>query len=278
MRRHRVTYKPTEVKAAKVFCQDREKHLEVIEKIEKMLHLARYMVCNPEGNINSELIDLVVSYGGDGTMMRAANLHRNAIIVGINAGHLGFLTAYNSNEWEQFFVDLSESNLFYEERLRLDVALHTQSGMVTQSVFNDVYIKHGENPRLLNLNVKINEQNASTVGGDGIIVSTPSGSTGYNLAARGPIISSGTDVFAITPICPHSLTSLPMITSELTRVTFVGPSNAEAYVNYDGVKHKVRLRPGDYIEVKKSSDFSKIIPPANSVFEALQKKMNWSTV
>ena len=273
MSRHKIG----NVKSAKVFCQDRDKHKDTIELIEKNLRMAGILVYGAE-DYNS-IVDLIIAYGGDGTMMRATNIETyDPVVLGINGGNLGFLTAYNNDNWHHAVADIVEGKLFYEDRLRLDIALHTKGGMMCQSVFNDIYIKHGENPRLLNLNVRINDQDASTVAGDGIIVSTPSGSTGYNLGARGPIISSGTNVMAITPICPHSLTNLPMITSELIKITFVGPNDAEAYITFDGVKWAAKLEPGDYVEAKKSRRFSKIVPPENSVFKALQKKMNWSTV
>ena len=157
--------------------------------------------------------DLVITLGGDGTLLRAARwaAEHGIPVLGINLGNLGFLTAFQSDQCKVGVLAALRGELYWEPRLRMCVAVERRSERIFQSVScNDAYVKHGSLPRLLTLGVHVEGSLMATYKADGLIVCTPTGSTAYNLAAGGPILSPSAKVLAITPICPHSLTHRPV--------------------------------------------------------------------
>jgi NAD+ kinase len=226
-------------------------------------------------------VDLVIALGGDGTLLRASRWAATAGIpvLGINLGDLGFLTAYHGEEIGVGLQAAIDGTLSWEPRLRMNVEVRREGRVVVHEVAcNDAYIKHGDVPRLLLLATEIAGSHMATYKADGLIVSTPMGSTAYNLAAGGPIVAPGTEVLTITPICPHSLTHRPVVVSKAAdvRITYAGPSDiSAAFLTVDGQK-SVELELGDQVTITAAHEPLKLCPPNFSVFRVLATKLGWN--
>lgn len=226
-------------------------------------------------------LDLVVALGGDGTLLRASRwvADLNIPVVGVNLGDLGFLSAYRREQLEAALHDAVEGALRWEPRLRMTVEVHRDGELVaTDKAVNDVYIKHGQVPRLLRLDTRVGDEQLAMYKADGLIVSTPLGSTAYNLAAGGPIIAPGTEVFTITAICPHSLTLRPVVVSaqNTVSVSWVGPSGeSDAFLTVDG-QFKIELQLGDRIVLTVCESVVRLVPSQANVFQVLATKMGWT--
>jgi NAD+ kinase len=227
-----------------------------------------------------ERIDLVLALGGDGTLLRAARLasERDVPLIGINLGTLGFLAAYGAGQLDEALDDAVDGRLHWTPRLRLRVVVERRTGTWECTGSNDVYVKHGEQPRMIELTTTVAGVPMARYRADGLLVCTPMGSTAYNLAAGGPIVNAGTEAFTITPICPHSLTHRPVVTSanEPIGIAYSGPFDAGgATLSVDGLWSS-GLEVGDEIMVTKAARPLKLVPPSASVFEVLRRKMGWS--
>jgi NAD+ kinase len=227
-------------------------------------------------------IDLMVALGGDGTLLRGSRFvaDMRVPVVGVNLGDLGFLSAYGREQLIECLSDAVGGRLSWEPRLRMTVEVWRRGEQVgTENAVNDVYIKHGQIPRLLRLATKVGGHDLATYKADGLIVTTPLGSTAYNLAAGGPIIAPGTNVFTITPICPHSLTLRPVVVSaeDGVMVTWTGPTQGETdgYLTADG-QWKIMLELGDEIRMRAADEGLRLVAPKASVFEVLAAKLGWS--
>ncbi len=225
-------------------------------------------------------LDLVLALGGDGTLLRAARLasERDVPLMGINLGTLGFLAAYGAGQLDEALDAAVEGRLHWTPRLRLHVVVERRSGTWECTGSNDVYVKHGALPRMIDLTTTVAGVPMARYRADGLLVCTPMGSTAYNLAAGGPIVNPGTEAFTITPICPHSLTHRPVVTSALEPIGIVysGPSDSEAAnLSVDGLWSS-GLEVGDEITVTKAPRALKLVPPSASVFEVLRRKLGWS--
>ncbi|HLT38789.1 MAG TPA: NAD(+)/NADH kinase [Enhygromyxa sp.] len=241
----------------------------------------------PEAVIGVELdalpddIDLMIALGGDGTLLRASRwvADRGVPVLGVNLGDLGFLSAYSREQLLEGLRDAVEGRLSWEPRLRMAVEVRRQGQLfATETAVNDVYIKHGQIPRLLRLDTRVGDQPLALYKADGLIVSTPLGSTAYNLAAGGPIVAPGTSVFTITPICPHSLTLRPVVVAarDGVTVTWAGPSGqTDAYLSADG-QWQIALELGDEIRMSAAETPLRLVPAQASVFQVLSAKLGWS--
>lgn len=226
-------------------------------------------------------LDLMIALGGDGTLLRGSRwiAARGIPVVGINLGDLGFLSAYRREQWEECLSEAVAGRLAWEPRLRMAVEVHRGGALwASEIAVNDAYIKHGQLPRLLRLDTRVGGQVLASYKADGLIIATPLGSTAYNLAAGGPIVAPGTEVFTITPICPHSLSLRPVVVAAQSgvRVTWAGPpTESDAYLSADG-QWKVELELGDEIVMRAADMPLRLVPPQASVFEVLAAKMGWS--
>ncbi|MBC8066912.1 MAG: NAD(+)/NADH kinase [Deltaproteobacteria bacterium] len=225
-------------------------------------------------------IDLVITLGGDGTLLRAAKWvgAHGIAVMGVNLGHLGFLTAYGAAELDEALRAAIAGELTWQSRLRMHVEVRRQGQLcATQSGCNDTYVKHGELPRMLQLRTTIGGAFAANLRADGIIVSTPMGSTAYNLAAGGPIVEAGSDTWTLTPICPHTLTHRPVVTRadrELT-IEYAGPEDAgAATLSVDG-QWSYALQVGDCVSIRCADHPLRLVPPRVTVFEVLAHKLGW---
>ena len=159
--------------------------------------------------------DLLLVFGGDGTMLRVVRESHGADtpILGINIGRLGFLTAVSSNDLPDALQRIWKKDFVIESRLLLEASGHCGGNRTQMRALNDIVISHGAVSRVIELDVHVDGQSLTRYRGDGLIVSSPTGSTAYSLSAGGPIISPESRVFAITPICAHSVAHRSVIVS-----------------------------------------------------------------
>ena len=224
-------------------------------------------------------LDLAIALGGDGTILRLAHYAGDAEVplMGINLGRLGFLAAYGAGQLELALREAIEGNAVWSPRIRMRVSVRRGSEVWSQIGCNDAYVKHGEQPRMLELGTMVGDRHIAAYRADGLIVSTPMGSTAYNLSAGGPIVDEGTEAFTITPICPHSLTHRPVVTSVDRTVTieYLGPDNAgQATLSVDGLWGRA-LDVGDSVQIERSRLPLRLVPPNASVFDVLSAKLGW---
>lgn len=222
---------------------------------------------------------LVVVLGGDGTILRTARYvaRYKVPILGINMGSFGYLTEINLNEMHSALELIISGKFTAEKRMMLNVSIrHGKTVTSLGDVLNDVVINRGSLSRMNELEMDVNGSYLTTYKGDGLIVSTPTGSTAYSLAAGGPIVFPGKDLIIINPICPHTLTNRPIIFSEDSnlKITLWSKDNG-AILTLDG-QEAYRMTSGDVVTVKKSDHSTiLIISPYRSHGEILRSKLGW---
>ncbi len=222
--------------------------------------------------------DAAIVLGGDGTLMRSADMIKeaNIPILGINTGTLGYLTGAETNNLENAVKKLLTGDYRIEERMMLDVKVGDKS---YDTVLNDAVITRNGYSRIIRLKVRINGLEILTVAGDGIIVSTPTGSTGYNLSAGGSICVPEAEMIIVTPICPHSMSARSIIASAKDEITIEVPEekNNEAPdlgMTLDGNAF-IPLKAGDSIRIRRSASITKLIKTdEGTFFEALKRKLS----
>lgn len=223
--------------------------------------------------------ECIIVLGGDGTMIQAANdLHEKGIpILGINLGTLGFLTEVEKQDIESSLRELFKDNYKIESRIMLkgNVPKHNY----TDSALNDFVISKAGGCRLIELEVYVDDEFIDTYVADGVIISTPTGSTGYNLSAGGPVLAPEVKAMIITPICPHSLNKRSLVVDAGSHVVVrVGKTkeNAddEAVIAADG-NDIMNLKTGESLEVTRLKDDARIIKLAGfSFFKRMRQKLN----
>ena len=226
-------------------------------------------------------IECVIVLGGDGTLLQAARemLDRCIPLLGINLGTLGFLTSAEKSELPGCLDSVLDDSCSIDERMMLRGSVyHGQEKIQTNIALNDVIITRAGFSRLVELKIYVNGELLSIYNADGIIVSTPTGSTGYSLSAGGPIIFPQTDVMVITPICPHSLQARSLVVSGEDRIMIeIGrrrkTQREEAMVTFDG-RSAQELETGDRIEIYKAQETTQLIRlKGRSFYQVLQNKI-----
>ncbi len=224
-------------------------------------------------------LDLIAVLGGDGTLLRAARFvaRHNLPIVGINMGTFGYLTEVNRSETRAAFELILSGNYVTEKRMMLDVTICRADTVIgSGAVLNDVVINRGNLSRIVELETSVDGQHLTTYKADGLIISTPTGSTAYSLSAGGPIVFPGKELIIINPICPHTLTNRPIIFPESAAVDiWLRSGGGGATVTLDG-QESYRIRPGDVMSVRKSKQVTKLVlSPHRSYGEILRSKLGW---
>ena len=228
-----------------------------------------------------EDIECVLVLGGDGTLLQAARelLQRHIPLLGINLGTLGFLTSAEKSELPKCLDSVLDDSCSIDERMMLEGVVYHGSEKIQMNIaLNDVIIARAGFSRLVELKIYVNGELLSIYNADGIIVSTPTGSTGYSLSAGGPIIFPQTDVIVITPICPHSLQARSLVVSGEDRIMIeIGrrrkTQKEEAMVTFDG-RSAQELETGDRIEIYKAQETTQLIRlKGRSFYQVLQNKI-----
>lgn len=222
-------------------------------------------------------VDVMVALGGDGTFLYGARLvaDYDVPLLGLNLGSLGFLTPYSLAEAHHALIDAAEGRLAVEERMRLVVTLlRKDSAPESQSALNEAVINQREVARLIDLLATTNGDTITSYKADGLILSTPTGSTAYNLSAAGPILSPDLEAIVLTPICPHTLSNRPLVVRADKGVTVTNTSRYHGVLTVDG--HWSReMGPGDVVEVRKSARNLRLFRPGHSFFKILRQKLSW---
>jgi len=224
-------------------------------------------------------VDLLVVLGGDGTLLAAARaLNRKPVpILAVNLGGLGFLTVITREELYPTLELVLAGNFKTERRVQIEGELVRADEVISSFLaLNDVVLNKGAIARILDFDVLVNGRFISTYKSDGLIVSTPTGSTAYSLAAGGPIVTPAVEAFVVTPICAHTLTNRPLVLPDSVQIEVVVKSQREvAYLTVDG-QMGIATHSDDTVRLKKASSCVEIIqPPNKDYFEILRQKLKW---
>ncbi len=225
-------------------------------------------------------LDLLLTLGGDGTLLRGARLvaTANVPVLGINLGHLGFLTAALPDELESTLEKAIRGEVVMDPRMALAVEAVAANGEPRGSwvALNDAVLHKGGVARVIRLELRAADEEIGTYSADGIILSTPTGSTAYSLSAGGPIVSPGLDCIIATPICPHTLAVRPLVLSAAERLTVevLSPSE-ELILTIDG-QEDARLSPGDRVVISRAEHPVRLVRlPGQTFFSTLRRKLRW---
>ncbi len=224
-------------------------------------------------------LDVLISLGGDGTILRCARVcaPKNIPVLGLNCGTLGFLAAAEKEERQRTLSALLANKCVSRNHLMLQVTLRQNGNTQTFTALNDCVL-HPSKMRAFFINAAFNGVQMPPYFGDGVIVATPTGSTAYSLAAGGPIVEPNVEVLVVTPICPHSLSQRPMVLSAAGKL-LLKPAfkNAEdsAVASFDGQIH-MPLHAGAEIEIIRAPFTARLLTlPERGFFSVLHKKLSW---
>lgn len=225
------------------------------------------------------LSDIIVVLGGDGTMLSAARLvgEKGVPILGVNIGGLGFLTAVHRDDIYQVLDQVLTGECSVEERIMLKACVIRHSECIADYiVVNDVVVNKGALARIIDLETYINHNFVATFKADGLIISTPTGSTAYALSAGGPILYPTLQSIILAPICPHTLTNRPIVLPDDVLVEIVLKSrNEDVFLTIDG-QVGFSLRQSDTVEVRKSEFKARFfVPCERDYYHILRTKLKW---
>lgn len=218
--------------------------------------------------------DFIISLGGDGTFLYTARKigNKEIPILGINAGNLGFMAEFSVKDLSELLKDILNKNFRLSERVVLKTKL--QNGKYFYSL-NDIVIDRANSIRMIELEVDYNSNKVVKFVADGIIISTPTGSTGYSLSAAGPVVTPDSNVFITTPICPHTLTVRPMIFPDTGEINIRVNKNVDVRVTSDGQEFK-NFKASSEFKISKADYTVKIVKRKRSTyFNTLNKKLFW---
>lgn len=224
--------------------------------------------------------DLIVAVGGDGTILYAAKLMHghDKPLLGVNRGRLGFLADVLPDDMLEVIDRVLAGDYTSEARLLLDATIVYADGKThTATALNDVVLQRKETGRMVDFETRIAGQYVNTHAGDGLIVTTPTGSTAYALSCGGPIIEPMLDVVALVPICPHTLNDRPIVVPSNLEIEIVlvegGAARAEVIVDGRSIGE---LGPNDRLTVCSAKDRITLIhPPGHQFYEILRSKLHW---
>jgi NAD+ kinase len=237
---------------------------------------------SPKGRSRSLVADasqLLLVLGGDGTMLAAARLAapRRIPILPVNMGSLGFLTSFTLDELYPALEETLAGHASVSQRVMLQADL-VRSGSVidSQCALNDAVIHKGALARMIQLELYINSDFVCRYRADGLIVSSPTGSTAYSLSAGGPIVHPSVESFIITPICPHMLSDRPLVIRDSSSIEVRLRGDTESvYLTLDG-QRGIPMQPTDILRIRRAEELLKLIqPPKKPYFEILRNKLKW---
>ena len=223
--------------------------------------------------------DLIVVLGGDGTMISTARLtgDREVLVLGINHGSLGYLTEFRIEEMFDALEKILAGNYEIDSRVMLDVQ-QIRGGEIIEAgrVLNDVVINKVALARIIEIEVELDGLYVNSFRADGLIVSTPTGSTAYNLSAGGPIVYPSMNAVVLTPICPFTLTNRPIVMPDTAEITLhLKNENQGVVITLDG-QIGYQMKKGDTVSIRKSTtNFNLVQPPNRNYFDVLRNKLKW---
>ena len=222
--------------------------------------------------------DVVVVMGGDGTMLSIARTlaPHGAPLIGINQGHLGFLTDITMDSMLDAVAEILSGQYVAEERILLVAQVRRNDATVFESAaFNDVVVGKGGIGRLIELEIAINSEYVYSQRADGLVVTTPTGSTAYALSAGGPIMHPKLEAIALVPVCPHTLSARPIVVSSQSRIEIKLTHADDARVHFDG-QHNFDLLTDDEVWITRASrPVTLLHPHSYSYYDTLRQKLHW---
>jgi NAD+ kinase len=222
--------------------------------------------------------DAVVVLGGDGTMLSIARIlgpHGTALI-GINQGRLGFLTDITIDAMFDAVAEILSGQYVAEERILLNAQVRRDGNPVYEGIaFNDVVVGKAGTGRLIELEVAINSEFVCSQRSDGLVVTTPTGTTAYALSAGGPIVHPTLEAIVLVPVCPHTLSARPIVVSSRSRIEIHLTHADDARVHFDG-QHHFDLKVGDDVWITRASRSVTLLHPHSySYYDTLRQKLHW---
>ena len=223
--------------------------------------------------------DIAIVFGGDGSILRVARAlgHSQIPTIGVNIGKFGFLAEVNQQQLHHALDTLVAGDFGVARRMMLHCrAMRGEQVLMDSIGLNDAVVSRGALSRLISVGLFIDDEHVTDYNGDGLIVATPVGSTAHSLAAGGPILEADLRAFAITPICPHTLTNRPLVIPANRKIELlVNPVHLEVALTIDGQVY-TRLEPGDRITVLQAEqDFHLIQIGTRSYYQTLHTKLGW---
>ncbi len=223
-------------------------------------------------------VDLLLVFGGDGTMLHTARqiAGSNTPVLGVNIGGLGFLTAVPSDKLGEALAAVWRGEFKFESRALIEAGGTGGGKKISATALNDIVISRGAVSRLIALDVSVNGEPITRYRCDGLIVSSPTGSTAYSLAAGGAIVLPTAEVFALTPICPHALSNRSIILPLSATISVKAVHTvASAFLNADG-QIVGEMDDGDEVTIRRSQSTVRLVHLKDSSFlEALRRKLHW---
>ena len=222
--------------------------------------------------------DIIIAFGGDGTILGVARLvgDLGVPIIGVNLGGLGFITELAKDEVGSIVDMIFSEKCCFEERIMLLADVYRgKKQLLHQIALNDVVLNKSALSRMFELDIDINNQYVTTFRADGLIISSPTGSTAHSLSAGGPILYPTLESFLVTPICPHTLTSRPIVLPDTFILNLSIKNGDDVYLTIDGqVGHPLKVK--DRIRVKKADYKTKfLILHDRDYFQLLRSKLKW---
>ena len=234
-------------------------------------------VCGDAAALARE-VDLLLVFGGDGTMLHVAReiAGSSTPMLGVNIGGLGFLTAVPSDEMTRALARVWRGEFKYESRVLIEVGGRCQGRRIHETALNDIVVSRGGISRLIKLDVSVDGELVARYHGDGLIISSPTGSTAYSLAAGGAIVLPTAEVFALTPVCPHTLSNRPLILPLASTIRVKAISSPPATILSADGQFVAELGAGDEVTIRRSRGTVRLMHLADSSFwEALRRKLHW---
>ena len=224
-------------------------------------------------------VDLILVLGGDGTMIATARMlsDREVPVLGVNYGGLGYLAEFRIEELYQALDSILSGNFRLDRRVMLGVELRRGGELITQNhVLNDVVINKSALARIIEIDAYLNQHFVNSFRADGLIISTPTGSTAYNLSAGGPVIFPSMNAVVITPICPFTLSNRPIVVpDDATIELLLKTDQEEVTLTLDG-QVGFSLKVEDRVVIRKSSVTFNLVQPSNrNYFDVLRDKLRW---
>lgn len=249
-----------------VICDDIKKSLS-----DRYEYIPREQICKN--------IDLLVSMGGDGTLLATARTVSDSgvPILGINLGSLGFLTPLTPQQLIPAMDKIARGEHGIHERMLLKAEIDNGDAIETPMALNDVVLHNGAVARILDINLKVNGEDVVTYKADGLIISTATGSTAYNLAVGGPILNPGLEAMIAAPISPFQLTTRPMVflPGDILELQIISDEDREAMFTVDG-QVMLTVHSGQKIRISRAGHRIKFITfPEESYYELLKSKLHW---
>ena len=248
-----------------------------IHRIDKSVKVKVYENCDGLDKDESSKLDVIIVLGGDGTILNTSKhiLDSSTPILGVNIGHLGFLAQVEVNSIENALKKLFKGSYVIEERNMIQCIYDDGNGPKTYDGLNDVVLYKGIKSRIQRYDVYINDNFYNTFSGDGIIVSTSTGSTGYNLSAGGPIIYPSLDILCLTPMYSQFLTSRTIVLDNKCCITISVRKNLKnIFLSIDG-QEWIEVNGLNTIEVRRSKNKRKFIKFGDNYFNTLKDKINF---